>query len=563
MAMALLAGWSVIIWARHELLWMQIAALVALNGCVAAGGVSRGRLGSLSVALAWVCSASLVVNSLDALVEAALSPDERGIELALTPEVIALAAWLAPLGVEGSDARARWRRLALFWLLAGEVVWVCVGNFQNLNWLFFGAWTAILLTIIESKRRFHYGVAATLAANTAIVTLVGIPLVDLARGLASPETRRGIKPRAEQRPASITAENAHFFYSYEDAGGDPEAFASWRRLFDAKFFAAGATGYLKPMPHHLPPFCLRPGGRGVFLDCLISINSRGFRGREIEVPKPNVYRIVCLGESTTFGMTFRKDDKPWPEVLEKMINDRLKPGRPVEVINAGIPAWSLEQNVERLVPEILPLQPDMIISYHGYNGLAMIDDTLPPVFGPPLPMYPDRPLRLASDIEYRFKVASFIAKNRTNDARQSGPPLPPLKTRYAACYRRLIEFAQTNHIRLALGNFSMAFDEHSSHELLNFYDAFGSGVLYVRANAIHSGIVRQLAEQNPGVIFIDTHPGLHCVHSKFTDGVHLTQEGRQQMAENMFAGIRAQLERDLGRAGNGSGPAPPPATFNP
>ena len=44
-----------------------------------------------------------------------------------------------------------------------------------------------------------------------------------------------------------------------------------------------------------------------------------------------------------------------------MIRDQLHAARPVEVINAGTPAWDIKMNVDRLIREILPLKPDMII----------------------------------------------------------------------------------------------------------------------------------------------------------------------------------------------------------
>jgi hypothetical protein len=37
----------------------------------------------------------------------------------------------------------------------------------------------------------------------------------------------------------------------------------------------------------------------------------------------------------------------------------------------------LKANIWRLTAEILPLHPDMIISYHGYNGFGMIRGIVP------------------------------------------------------------------------------------------------------------------------------------------------------------------------------------------
>jgi len=547
--LGLLAGWSAFLWLSVKLSAAESLALAGLVLCLAAGAFAgrpgRGDSRLTAGALAWLCSASLIVNALSLVAQGATLAEARGIELAVTPEIIALALWTGTAEAP-PFAQARWRGLALGWLVAGEGIWLAVGHLENRGWLFFGALCLIVLTLVYSKRRFHCGWFGAQVVNTIIALLVGIPAVDLALRIAAPPGEGVRIGSAARRPSKITADNAHLFYSYEDSGGDPEAFAAWWTCFGNELFRSGTGTYLDVTPHHTPPLRLRPGGHGMLLDCPITINSRGFRGREIAVPKGNVYRIVCLGESTTFGMTFRKGDKPWPELLEGMINERLKPGRRVEVVNAGSPAWTLSDNLTRLIPDILPLEPDLIISYHGYNGLAMIDPTLPPVAGPRPPLYCERPLRIAAEVEYRLKVRAFVEEFRGGDRGNPVAAAPPLQTPYAKCYRQLIAFAQTNHIRLALGNFCMAIDEHSDHRLVNFYSGFGSGLLYARANAVHSEIVRRLAEQNPGVSFVDTYPGLETQHRKFTDAVHLTQEGRQQLAENMFAGIRAQLEPDLG-----------------
>jgi hypothetical protein len=48
---------------------------------------------------------------------------------------------------------------------------------------------------------------------------------------------------------------------------------------------------------------------------------------------------------------------------------------------------------------------------------------------------------------------------------------------------------------------------------------------------------------------VDTHPHLDGEHEKFIDIIHLTGDGNRQLAENVFAGIRGVLEKDLGVAG--------------
>jgi lysophospholipase L1-like esterase len=552
---ALLAGWAVVLFVSTGFTWYAMACLAGLNVCL--GIALAQRPGSVcdwetrASFLAWICSAGLMVGALDDWVYATLLLDVRGVLLAATPEVIAFTLWLATSGSNAPSSKPRWRGLSLCWLIFGEAVWLGVGYFQDREWIFFGAVLVIVLTLALSKRRFGYGWLATQSVNSVILLLIGLPIADVfARAYLPPppggEGHLAI-PNSSEGPRELNAENAHYFYSYDEAHGDPAAFAAWNRYYVLGYTRAAQQGLYEPMPGHRPAHRLRPGGRATLLECPISINSRGFRGREIAVPKEDVYRIVCLGESTTFGITIKKTDRPWPELLEEMINERLKPSRRVEVVNAGMPGWDLSGNLERLRPEILPLDPDMIISYHGYNGFGMIDSSFPPVSAPPLPPYHNRPLRLIGDFEYELEVRAFMRKFQPDGLREATGRMPPLETRYASCYRQLIAFAQTNHIRLALANFCMAIDEKSGRNLINFYSGFGAGTLCVRTgvNAVHSEIVQQLAEQNPGVCFIDTHPGLEGEHNKFIDIVHFTQEGRRRLAENIFAGIRQRLKEDL------------------
>lgn len=81
--------------ATGELSAPAIVALAALNLCLAAAVLARptaGRDWTLRAArLAWFSSAVLAVNLLDCWAYAALLPDVHGMELAVAPEVIALA----------------------------------------------------------------------------------------------------------------------------------------------------------------------------------------------------------------------------------------------------------------------------------------------------------------------------------------------------------------------------------------------------------------------------------------------------------------------------------------
>jgi lysophospholipase L1-like esterase len=411
------------------------------------------------------------------------------------------------------------------------------------------------IALILLRRTIRLGGIGIQIVNTLILFIAVLPVADFlipsnqeANAVDSGSVDHSRVTSNESRyDFDITAENAHRLYSYEEAKGDPRALRRWRRFLYYQLNFVMNRDIFEADTNRVRGFRLRPNSQGRLLDCPVHINSLGFRGKEIAIPKGDVYRIVALGESTTFGITIKANDQPWPELLEKMIQERIKPRRPIEVINAGIPAYELKDNLLRLPGEILPLHPDMIISYHGYNGFDMIEKALPPIFGPPPPSYPKRPSRLGAEIEYRTKMAMFL--HRYGGKMNGTKPVtsPPLQTEYADAYRELIQFSRTNGIRLALANYCMAITKDSDPKVTDFYQYFGhqAASIGTMANSIHSEIIRQLTAQNPDVCFVDTHSNLDGDHRKFIDLVHLTQEGRNQLAENVFAAIQKTLAKDL------------------
>jgi lysophospholipase L1-like esterase len=367
--------------------------------------------------------------------------------------------------------------------------------------------------------------------NTLLLLMTALGVVDLF-----------VPPPPRLDPHLATAQK---YYSYEVARKDPLAFARWWNYFVGQWLLM-SKDIIVPDRRHLPACYLRPGSRSRLFDCPIAINSLGFRGREITRRKGNAYRIVALGESTTFGCTLGPEDVPWPELLERMIRERLKPRRPVEVINAGVPGYTLEDNLHRLARDVLPLQPDLIISYHGFNGFPLLDESLPVVYGKAPPVYQPRPLRLLANCEYRLKMMWYRRRRTARAAPHPQAVADVMDSKYAHAYRELVQVAKTNHVRLVLAKFSMAVNHQSEADVVEFYrSGFPQVKREIEANRLHSRVVEEVARQNPEVCLVDTHPGLDGEHERFVDLVHLTQEGRQHLAETFFAGIQHILEQDL------------------
>ena len=94
------------------------------------------------------------------------------------------------------------------------------------------------------------------------------------------------------------------------------------------------------------------------------INAQGFRADEpiLRQPEAGVKRIICLGDSVTFGYRVQRKEA-YPHQLEKILCQR---GR-YQVINAGVVGYSSYQARRYLESELFDYRPDIIITYLGIN----------------------------------------------------------------------------------------------------------------------------------------------------------------------------------------------------
>jgi lysophospholipase L1-like esterase len=98
------------------------------------------------------------------------------------------------------------------------------------------------------------------------------------------------------------------------------------------------------------------------------INANGFRDREVPEEKPaGVIRVICLGESSTFG-AFNRDHDTYPRNLERLLNDSTT-GPRYEVFNFGVSEATTEELRHMIEAEVLPLQPDVVTFYGGHNDV--------------------------------------------------------------------------------------------------------------------------------------------------------------------------------------------------
>jgi len=127
-------------------------------------------------------------------------------------------------------------------------------------------------------------------------------------------------------------------------------------------YAAAAEYRL--MPYMV--FGLKPN----FRSDTVNVNSLGLRGGEIKKKKESCYRIVVIGGSAVFGGSVPGDEMTFCGLLEKDL--KIKYGKNIEVINAGVPAFISMQELILLEDKIIAMEPDMIVIFDGFNDVLTI-----------------------------------------------------------------------------------------------------------------------------------------------------------------------------------------------
>jgi lysophospholipase L1-like esterase len=98
----------------------------------------------------------------------------------------------------------------------------------------------------------------------------------------------------------------------------------------------------------------------------VAVNSRGFRDGEFSDRKRDgTFRILCLGDSWTFGANVPQDET-YPRALARRLDERF-PGRKIEVLNLGVLGYSSFQGRQLLLSRALDWDADLIVLGFGMN----------------------------------------------------------------------------------------------------------------------------------------------------------------------------------------------------
>lgn len=100
------------------------------------------------------------------------------------------------------------------------------------------------------------------------------------------------------------------------------------------------------------------------------VNPLGFRGPAFSRKPEEAYRLVCLGDSFTFGEGVRNEDT-YPEVAARLLR---KDGRQTDACNLGVGDYNTKQSLDVLNRFGFDLKPDVVVL--GYT----LNDAEPPLF---------------------------------------------------------------------------------------------------------------------------------------------------------------------------------------
>ena len=100
-----------------------------------------------------------------------------------------------------------------------------------------------------------------------------------------------------------------------------------------------------------------------------TINRWHMRGPDITLNKPaGVTRILCLGESTTFGQPCDDNTSIWPARLEEMLN--AEGHGTFEVLNGAMPGYTVSSSRLHFARRLARFASDIVVIYHASTNIS-------------------------------------------------------------------------------------------------------------------------------------------------------------------------------------------------
>lgn len=310
-------------------------------------------------------------------------------------------------------------------------------------------------------------------------------------------------------------------------------------------------------PHPYLAYANKPGYVFEGKHHSIRHNALGFRGPETTWEKPEgVFRVVCLGGSSTYGHGPSSNETTYPARLQVHLNEALRGAPPVEVINGGCQDYSTFESLGNLAFRMVAFEPDLVVVYHTINdarcalypGVKRDNTHLRAVW----PVRRPWGIEELAERSYFFLIARRYLSNYAEEASN-------LAKYYKVDFGRYADFyAQPTDVDLGCANFQrnlvsivQVARSHGAEAVLvtqglnaSDLDGASSKEAQVRTFDRLTEVLKVVAAER-GVPLVDARPVLERAeaagppHAIFTHEVHLTDAGADLLARTVADALLA------------------------
>jgi lysophospholipase L1-like esterase len=273
----------------------------------------------------------------------------------------------------------------------------------------------------------------------------------------------------------------------------------------------------------------------------VATNSLGFRGPEIQVPKPGgTVRIAFLGASTTWCAEVSSNDMAWPHIVTEELR-RDFPRAAIDYVNGGVPGYVMKSSLKNLQYRVAPLEPDVIVIYDATNDMSVELRELAAAKGLIRKPQVEPPSWLADHsllwnlAEKNFRIWVAQHKAEANVGRLEVDPAS-LGERFRRDLTELVRAAQQQARVVAVATFStqLRAGQDAEQQLRAsasalYYMPFMSTSGLLASYDRYNRIIREVAAAT-GVVLIDGENDIAGDPRHFTDTVHFTDAGSKAMA---------------------------------
>ena len=271
----------------------------------------------------------------------------------------------------------------------------------------------------------------------------------------------------------------------------------------------------------------------------LRINSLGLRGPEFANPKPpGVLRILCIGDSATFGIQGVMPsiyDGNYPETLAALLASRG--ATRIEIVNAGVIGYSSSHGLRFLATVGLDLEPDIVTVRFGFNDHV-------PSWNPPLRQAENRNpllrelLYATHDLELvRLGLNAYQSLPSLHPQKFSGPWVSSEEFEYNL--QRIVDLSRDAGARVLFIDYPLRRIERGMGQMEDKWLGFWGNATLAEFHEKHYGyqqIAADVAAANR-VPFVETRPFLEVADPPGFDDidlVHPIEPGVQIIANTVL-----------------------------